>query len=45
MIGSTSAKSLYYLTKVKTLHDKEQEMLLFKTQTYPQNARYAIERI
>ena len=44
LVGTTAAKNHCFLTKVKTLNEKEFEMSQLKTLDFPQNARYALLR-
>ena len=41
-VGSTHAKAHYFLTKVRTLAEREIENTLLKQMEYPQNAHYAL---
>lgn len=45
MIGNTCAKSHYFLTKMKSLHEKDIELTQLKTLDFPQNARYNLLRM
>ena len=42
MVGTTTAKSHYFVTKVKSLAEYQQELQIIKNIDFPQNSIYAI---
>lgn len=42
IIGATQARALYFLTKVRTLHDREHDNTHLKSLEFPKNSLYAL---